>query len=523
MVPFTRARPGFTATAIHTLTRKNVLYPLAIVTLIGLTFFKLTSFPEPWFDEGSHLHVPKTLIMHGVYADYSSEGFRYFGPSIGIGPTVMLPLAVVFKVFGIGLLQARALMAIYLLCAIAAFFLFARRLGGERMAWFAAAILIGSQTIALFEVGRQVLGEAPTLAFLVTGWLVWSKAENKSGWRDLLLAGLLFGLAAITKSQTALILIPTLFVAWLLNLIYYRRLPQRHFLAPFSVTVGAYVLWQVVVLAFLGPGTFAENFAQLRTVSASAAFIFAPDLMKHSAQILLSPDTFLGWLIPILIYGAAIALRRTPDGQRWGNLMIFIGGGLTWYVFASISWPRYAFMPLALAALVAARLIDDLLQRFAVHPREWWRSLQNNELRAAIAPMLIIVFALMSLAPLALTARQIVGAETPAVEALVDYLNANVDRSALIETWEPELGFLTDHHYHFPPQSLLNIAVNHTWLDGPDASTAYDFREQPAGYVIVGKFSKYTDVYPGPFLQSDYTLVAAFGAYDVYTRNTVAK
>lgn len=522
MVPTARAKPGFTASIGHTLTRKSVLYFCAIVLMLGLTFFRLTSFPEPWFDEGSHLHVPKTLITHGVYADYGSEGFRYFGPSIGIGPTVMLPLAAVFKVFGIGLLQARVLMAIYLLAAIAAFFFFARKLGGERIrfAWFATAILIGSQTIALFETGRQVLGEVPTLAFLAAGWLMWLKAENASGWRQLLFTGALFGLAAITKSQTALILIPALFVVWLLNLIYYQRLPQRHFLVPLVMTVGAYGLWQVVVLAFLGPGTFSENFAQLREVSASAAFTFAPELMKRSAEILLSADTFAGWIVPILVYGAVISLRRTSDGQRWGNVMTFIGGGLVWYVFASISWPRYAFMPLALTALVAARLINDLLQRFSVHPREWWHSLQNNDLRAAVAPMLVIVLVMMSLAPLALSTRQIVGADTPAVEALVDYLNTNIDHSVLIETWEPELGFLTDHNYHFPPQSLLNVAVNHQWLSGPGASSAYDFRDNSPAYVISGEFSKYTAVYPGSILELDYTLVASFGAYDVYARNT---
>src|SRR5687768_1120232 len=67
--------------------------------------------PVTWFDEGSHLHVPKTLVQFGVYADRGSDGFRYFGPTTGVGPTVLLPIAGVFKVAGIGLLQARLVMA----------------------------------------------------------------------------------------------------------------------------------------------------------------------------------------------------------------------------------------------------------------------------------------------------------------------------------------------------------------------------------------------------------------------------
>jgi hypothetical protein len=62
-----------------------------------LSFYNLETYPRTWFDEGSHLHVPKTLVQYGVYADISAEGFRYFGPTTGVGPTVMLPVALAFK------------------------------------------------------------------------------------------------------------------------------------------------------------------------------------------------------------------------------------------------------------------------------------------------------------------------------------------------------------------------------------------------------------------------------------------
>lgn len=59
---------------------------LLLVVIIGLlALVNLPYAPRTWFDEGSHLHVPETLIRYGVYADISSEGFRYFGPTIGVG------------------------------------------------------------------------------------------------------------------------------------------------------------------------------------------------------------------------------------------------------------------------------------------------------------------------------------------------------------------------------------------------------------------------------------------------------
>ncbi|HLF26113.1 MAG TPA: glycosyltransferase family 39 protein [Anaerolineae bacterium] len=501
------------------LTAARVLPVLTGLALIGLALLNLTLYPRPWFDEGSHLHVPKTLVTYGVYADYSSEGFRYFGPSIGIGPTVMLPIAASFKVFGIGLLQARLVMVAYLLVAVFACFVLARRLGGSRLAWFAVLILAGSQAIGLLETGRQVLGEVPALAFLALGWAVWLAAETRLTARPLVLAGALFGLSAITKNQTALLLLPTLFVAWLANLVYYRRQPQRYFLIPLTVAVAVYGVWQLIVMAFLGSGTLSENLALLRQFTSGAALVFSPNLMIRSVNLLLGQDTLAGWIVPVVIYGVFVGLRRTADGQRWGNVMIFVLGGLAWYVFASISWLRYAFMPLALVTFVAAKLLDQLLSYAAPQARAWWSDCRRGETRAALAPVVLAVFVMMSLLPLSLTARHILKPPSPDVQYVAEYLNANIARDALIETWEPELGFLTNHRYHFPQQALLDTSVRHIWLSGPSPASQYNFQTYSPEYVIVGEFAKYVGLYSPDELANDYHLIESFGAYDVYAHN----
>ena len=141
--------------------------------LIFLAVYNLSNYPVTWFDEGSHLHVPKTLLHFGVYADYSSEGFRYYGPTVGVGPTVMLPIAAVFKLFGIGLLQARLVMILYLLATIYVFYRLAWVLGNQRLAWVATALLVASRGVSLLEYGRQVLGEVPGLFFVVAGFALW--------------------------------------------------------------------------------------------------------------------------------------------------------------------------------------------------------------------------------------------------------------------------------------------------------------------------------------------------------------
>jgi 4-amino-4-deoxy-L-arabinose transferase-like glycosyltransferase len=123
-----------------------------LAALIALALFlaliNLPYAPRTWFDEGSHLHVPKTLVQHGVYADISSEGYRYYGPTIGIGPTIMLPIALVFKLFGVGLLQGRLVIVAYLLIALVAFHALARRLHGSLVGLLALTLLLASRTFS---------------------------------------------------------------------------------------------------------------------------------------------------------------------------------------------------------------------------------------------------------------------------------------------------------------------------------------------------------------------------------------
>ena len=41
---------------------RNILRIAGLGFVLFLVFYNLTRFPVTWYDEGSHLHVPKTLI-----------------------------------------------------------------------------------------------------------------------------------------------------------------------------------------------------------------------------------------------------------------------------------------------------------------------------------------------------------------------------------------------------------------------------------------------------------------------------
>ncbi len=499
-----------------------------LAALIALALFlaliNLPYAPRTWFDEGSHLHVPKTLVQHGVYADISSEGYRYYGPTIGIGPTIMLPIALVFKLFGVGLLQGRLVIVAYLLIALVAFHALARRLHGSLVGLLALTLLLASRTFSyegMIEYGRQVVGEVPGVAFLLLGTLAWlaalrsddrrpTSSSNRwsvvsSRWSMAVLAGLGFGLALVTKNQFVLIIPPALLLAGLLDWRYYRAGSWWLRLVPLVIACGCFGLWTLAQFQFLGPGSFVENMRQTRQAAGGAIFVFNLRATLRAGYYLLRPDLYGGLLIASLLYAAWRARRRDAQGLAEALIVLIVGLWLVWYVGASLGWPRYAFPAVAFGALLVARMLADLLGWL------WRGGVTQRAAAVAVATYATVAVA----APLALSARGILRPDD-SPQRMAAYLDANVSRDAIVETWEPELGVLTDHRYHYPPIALLDTAVRHQWLGGP--ALVYDgLRDAPA-YVVVGAFGGYTGVYAPDLLARDYVEQQRIGSYILFRR-----
>jgi hypothetical protein len=478
--------------------------------LLLLATYHLDLYPTTWFDEGSHLHVPKALVQFGVYADTSSEGFRYFGPTTGIGPTIMLPIAAVFKLFGIGLLQARLVITAYLAVALLGFAVLARRYYGGVAAVLATALLVTSPGVDLLYFGRQVLGEVPAFAFLMLGLLAWRSATDRPAisTRQLVLAGLAFAMVALTKNQFSLILVPTFVVAALLDRAYYRAVGIRAYALPLlGVCVGIGLGLVVEFAPALVSQDFGQTLVAYRDASAGAIFVFSPARIASSLKFLASADVFGYWGLPAVIYAVILSCQPSRRGAQQALLTIFVILGLAWYAFGSIGWARYAFPALAITAIFVARLVVDIT-----------RALLRTGLSQA--PVVVAVATLMVLvvgSPLVLETQKIVSTPDRSPQQLAAYLDANVPPTSVIETWEPELGFLSNHAFHYPPTGWLDRAVRAQWLASAGPRQEYDPIEAAhPDLLVVGRFGKYTGVYTTLVEQLGTGPVASFGEYDVY-------
>jgi len=157
------------------------------------------------FDEGYNLQVPVNLIHFGIYGSRTIEGFVHFDPFISTGPIVLVPIAILFRMFGQGIVQARLIPSLYAIGILFISFLLTKRLYGLSYAClspFLLAIVGGAYWIL-----GLVLGEGAGIFAVLSGLFAWTKAEERLQIRSALLAGLCWGLAVWAKPSMVIALI----------------------------------------------------------------------------------------------------------------------------------------------------------------------------------------------------------------------------------------------------------------------------------------------------------------------------
>jgi hypothetical protein len=321
---------------------------------------------------------------------------------------------------------------------------------------------------------------------------------------------------ALTKNQFALVLLPTLFVLFVLDLLYYRQLRVSHFLVPIVMTGGAIVAgYLALFLLALRTDDPGHILTLWHDASAGAIFVFSRGRMLSSLKFLLGPDVLSYWGLPSLFYGVILARERNRNGIRQAFLVTFAVIGLGWYAFASIGWPRYAFASLAILPIFAAKLITDVIHVLARSDGPWfdWRGTKINVAAAALvaAVILTIGFSLQSVA------STVAAPPDRGPQLMAAYIDSHVPRSDVIETWEPELGFLSNHSFHYPPSGWLDRAVRAKWLGATDLLNGYDpgVEAKPA-FLVVGPFGKFTGMYQQILANLHTPPVVSVGDYDLY-------
>src|SRR5262249_45186152 len=203
------------------------------------------------------------------------------------------PVALVFQLFGVGLLQARLVVVAYLLIGLILFWAVARRQYGSTVAIVAALLLVSSPAVDILFLGRQVLGEVPAFTFLMLALLLWwsSTVTPRPSTARLLAASASVGLVALTKNQFTLILAPTFVVAALLDNCYYHALPLRAYVLPgLGLFAGTVIGLAFQFLPALAAQDFGHTVTLYRDASAGAIFVISEARILSGLKFLTSAD-----------------------------------------------------------------------------------------------------------------------------------------------------------------------------------------------------------------------------------------
>ncbi len=217
-------------------------WPEAALVIVALFFGlrELGTFPAPWADDSLFMIVAREMAAGRGYALPILEKHWLYPYTLGVGPTLILPVAFAARLLGFSITVARLPMAGFLLGVFVTFYFFTLRMAGRNIARWAAALLI---TLSAFvNTGKPVLGEIPAMLFLFLGLLLLQKKPTTP---RSVMAGFFLGLAVLANLSLGPLYLAT-GIAWLAFLFRRQWRDLRQLTMTGVVAVATFLPWRTV-------------------------------------------------------------------------------------------------------------------------------------------------------------------------------------------------------------------------------------------------------------------------------------
>ena len=495
---------------------------LLFFTLLVASFIHLDSAPPLWWDEGWTMNVAKNWVERGLYGQMLDGVLQ--PPGLSAAFPVVASVALSFRLFGVGIWQARLPGVIYMLGAILCIFLLADRLYGRKVAWTTLILLLLPFNEKLHPVllGRQVLGEMPSLFYLLLGYLfLYQSLRGKEVW--LIPAALVWAIAIRTKAQVPpfwMVSILTIFVFAL-----YRR--SKRGTAIIFLT-GVVTLLAAKGLDNIQAGLLAGKTLPQVALDGYYSMASMVPVLNIRVWAFISAIAFGLPVIVGLIYTLFQSIRELrhpkldfPEEVLRLSLLVLSGSWMAWYVSLAMYWPRYLFPSLFIGSIYAAAALLDFTSglniRITVRLASsifLERRITSSSVKSLGAILITSWFLTISILMFSISYHNFF--KISVIEA-ANYLNSNINTNALIESYEPQLQFLTYHRWHYPPDQV------HVWLNKRsilDANTRvnYDPLVADPDYLVIGPSGGEWKLYESTVKSGAFTLIKEFGLYHIYER-----
>ena len=331
-----------------------------------------TSVGVVWHDEGTWVHNARNRALFGAWK------LDEWNPMY-ITPVLTGLEYASFKVFGVGLWQARLVSEVAGVLSVLLLGLSVSRVAGRLAGLLAAALLATNYVYVMYD--RAALMEATMIAFMVAAWYCYVRAHDSPAWG--LLVGPAVLLAYFTKAA-AVFLVGAIGLDALLSLALTSRLfhheptpaghppsegpetsPGRHKtrLAAWLTLAGLLGAALISVFVFLVPNWQEYRFYNWQiSVTRKPSYTLKALLDRVSWFPILHDFFTRMWLVSILAAGGALGLlarwRRVHPGERL--LLLWIGLGACELLLHDVgNERRFVFLIPALISLAAIVLGRD--------------------------------------------------------------------------------------------------------------------------------------------------------------------
>ncbi len=321
-----------------------VSFSFLIVLIVGT--YHLSESPGIWFDEGMYSQTALNLEKYGIQTLQVAPGEFVSAGSVTGGYPFIAPIALSYKLFGVGVTQGRAVMALFILVFAALSFFFIRALFGS--AYGSLTLILLSSFAMLYGNGKSVLGEVPGLFFLMCGLLALFSFEQK-GYRGIwgaVTLGLFMGFCVATK-PIFILLLPALALVWLI-----RRKEVQVRVGEFCCGMFAFLVPLGIWLYFqFGAGDTLANLLSFYANPYSVPDL--PALLIANLQRFVTDTTALYTLVLIGTWSLALVVRWKKKNQiSIAELAAFLFSIIV--LLASLrlpGWNRYIFPATTIALL----------------------------------------------------------------------------------------------------------------------------------------------------------------------------
>ena len=497
----------------------RVVAGILFLIVFGSGLVHLESFPPLWFDEGWTVCVARTWVEMGHYGCLLRG--EPAAPVLSAHFPVVASVAASFKLFGVGIWQARVVGLLYTFGAFLLLYTIARRLFSRPVAIVALGLLIlvpVKWSIHPLFIGRQVLGEMPMLCFLLAGYACLLRIDADRRWLAAAIA--CWSLAWMTKAQLAPFFIASLAGTAVLVGLRGDWSTARQLALLLGGSWAGYRLLGVTKELVLAGHTLPNP--PTSGMTEAIAVVFVPSIRLETIQYMVAswPEYTIGlgyaaWRL----WRSDPAYGRRPLEQTVRIMLLLLATSwLAWFALLCAGEARYAFPGLFIAAPFTAALFYELTKGFdAAFVRDVLSALVRTRhvtregIKVVVTVALLIVMGWVVVQErYAFRARE----DERDLFELIAYLHTATPATALIETYDSELFLFLNRRYTYaPPQALVEVILRE---QKPNQPVTYDPLQAKPNYMVVGEYGRWAGFYKPLIKQKRVRLVQTIGRYEIY-------